>query len=618
VDIPEPQPAVPAPQPAVPAPAPPAVPHPDHPMGGHPPAPIPAVPPPHPTHDPHFPYPVPGPPEPYLPEFEDHDDGEWFEDFLNEDFRQPNLPPNAELKNGNIQPGSMPNTNNMLPPSPNANIPNTYMPPSNNIPNSPATNNIPPTNMPPSTLPNANVPRTDIPIASPSSPSALPNVPPPSSTPEAIPPPADASDFVPPVLLPGDDAGYLPPFVDDNDEALVPPVDDVLEDILIEYAEPPVEETSGLPGIPNKTPANITAVTVDPDVLNGLPKEDCITEEGAIGECYTADLCNYLGGKPYGSCHQGLDYYGDMRSCCVFNSYCGYETNKELTYLMNPEYPASTESVDDCMFKVDLLPGVCQLRLDFLDLVLKPMEDGVCDDNNALHISSPNPFTKIPVNKLCGNINQAPDDVLRTDIPHLYVHVDRDDPALYGVPDRRPPNKRSNTVKLNIRVKDFASRWNIRVSQISCDGANLQAPMGCAQYYNSNSGNISSLNFNDGAYARNLSLAACIKRDPTACAIEYNVRHMGVGETKGVADKLGYGLTCTDYLLIGGERTALCGGIHAAKRMVFPTHGPEFIFFQSDDKFINKVDVGYDIEYAHIQDCSETEFFKYPTKKMDS
>ena len=39
-------------------------------------------------------------------------------------------------------------------------------------------------------------------------------------------------------------------------------------------------------------------------------------------------------------------------------------------------------------------------------------------------------------------------------------------------------------------------------------------------------------------------MAACIKRDPAACGIEYNFKHLGVGDTKGVAGKLGYGLTC--------------------------------------------------------------------------
>lgn len=368
--------------------------------------------------------------------------------------------------------------------------------------------------------------------------------------------------------------------------------------------------------IPNKEMHHSEEEVEDSMVrLAGLLKEDCITESGVIGECLTHELCDFQGGHSHSSCHQGLDYFGDLRTCCIFNSYCGYETNKMLTYLMNPDYPEVTNSSDDCVFRVELLPSVCQVRLDFLELALKPMEEGVCDDDNALHISSDDPSVNIPVKKLCGTVNKGSEDVLRTDNPHVYVHVDRDEPQLQGLPDFRPPNKQTATLKLNVRVKDFASRWNIRISQISCDGANLQAPTGCAQYYNTNAGNITSLNFQDGSYRKDLSMAACIKRDPTACGIEYTLKHLAVGDTRGVAGKLGYGLTCKDYLLVGGERTAFCGSINLPKKMIFPTFGPEYLYFHSDSNFTNKVDVGYDIEYRHLQDCTDVDFFRYPTKK---
>ena len=35
------------------------------------------------------------------------------------------------------------------------------------------------------------------------------------------------------------------------------------------------------------------------------------------------------------------------------------------------------------------------------------MEEGVCDDDNALHISSDDPFVNIPVKKLCGTVNKV-------------------------------------------------------------------------------------------------------------------------------------------------------------------------------------------------------------------
>jgi len=396
-------------------------------------------------------------------------------------------------------------------------------------------------------------------------------------------------------------------------------------DPSISYADPSAIPNKPLSSsaIPNKEPADAVDVPLNPDALGfslespdfRLPKEECITAAGQIGECLSAYDCGLEDGELDGLCHQGHDSYHHLRSCCVYTSYCGFQTNKEVTYLKNPDYPSSTRTSGDCVFKIDLLPGVCQIRLDFLELELKPLVNGECEEGNALHIGSSDPGAFIPVKKLCGTVSSDVEDALRTDIPHVYVHVDRDHEAMAHLNDVRPPNKDDISVKLTLKVDNYPSRWNIRASQISCDGANLQAPTGCGQYYNSNSGNISSFNFKDGQYMKDLSFSACIKRDPLACAVEYNFKHLGIGETKGGQGKLGYGLTCKDYLLVNGERTALCGSQNLPRRMVFPTHGPESIFFSSDSQFRNKVDVGYSLEYTHLRNCTGVEYFKYPVKR---
>eukprot|EP00088_Acartia_fossae_P055716 TRINITY_DN6470_c0_g1_i1.p1 TRINITY_DN6470_c0_g1~~TRINITY_DN6470_c0_g1_i1.p1 ORF type:complete len:732 (+),score=85.38 TRINITY_DN6470_c0_g1_i1:111-2198(+) len=348
-----------------------------------------------------------------------------------------------------------------------------------------------------------------------------------------------------------------------------------------------------------------------------LPQESCHSSAGQLGECMSAYECGLEDGVPDGLCHQGLDASAHLRSCCIFSSYCGYETNKEITYLKNPDYPGTTSKGGDCIFKVDLLPGVCQIRLDFLELKLKPMVDGECDETNSLTIKSSVPHSIVPVKKLCGTVNEESEDAdpLRTDLPHLYVHVDREHPSLLGVKDTRPPNKDVVSIKLRIKVNDFPSRWNIRVHQIQCESSNLQAPAGCAQYYNTNSGNITSFNFLDGQYQKNMRIASCIKRDPYACGIEYDFKHFMVGDTKGGVGKLGYGLTCKDYLLINGEKTALCGSQTQPRKIVFPTSGPEMLFFSSDEDSRDKIDVGYSLEYRHLHDCENLEFFKYPVSK---
>lgn len=418
---------------------------------------------------------------------------------------------------------------------------------------------------------------------------------------------------------------YLPPSLSkgemDAPAALVGQESNVDEPIMVD-SKTMVPNKNPRLGIHNKEPEQIPdypakqVITLSPPPFK-YPKEDCHTHTGGIGECMTPFDCGQEGGVPSGLCHQGRDSFQQIRSCCIFESFCGYETNKEVTYLKNHEYPHSVNDDSDCVFKIDLLPGVCQLRLDFLDFALKPMTAGECDNDNALHVTSSDPTAFIPVKKLCGTLSQAVEDTLRTDNPHMYLHFNREDPLLQGLSDTRLPNKdlTNPSVRLSLKVKDFASRWDIRSTQIMCDGANLQAPTGCGQYYNMNAGNISTFNYLDGAYQNNIRMTSCIKRDPVACGLELNLKHFALGSA-GKAKKLGYGLTCDDYLVINGQKTGLCGSLNVGRKLVFPTSsGPEAIFFSSDNKHNDKVDVGFELEYKHHHSCKNIEFFKFPSRK---
>ena len=41
-----------------------------------------------------------------------------------------------------------------------------------------------------------------------------------------------------------------------------------------------------------------------------------------------------------------------FRSCCVFPSFCGYESNKEVVYFKSPEYPETSPVAAECNFRV--------------------------------------------------------------------------------------------------------------------------------------------------------------------------------------------------------------------------------------------------------------------------
>eukprot|EP00092_Neocalanus_flemingeri_P025565 GFUD01027716.1.p1 GENE.GFUD01027716.1~~GFUD01027716.1.p1 ORF type:complete len:809 (-),score=108.64 GFUD01027716.1:36-2462(-) len=343
-----------------------------------------------------------------------------------------------------------------------------------------------------------------------------------------------------------------------------------------------------------------------------LPPEDCHSEAGLLGECLSASDCGSTSGQPSGLCHMGRDVSLHARVCCTYPGHCGFETNHRVTYLKSPNYPEQISMLSHCPYTVNLLPGVCQVRLDFMDFHMKPLNHGICNPSNSMTIKSSHKSTTFPTTNLCGTIATGEDDPLRTDVPHLYAHFDMDPVLLRD--DSEIPNKKDTppSLQLNFNVTSYPSKWNIRVSQIVCDGANLQAPNGCSQYYNSNSGNITSLNLPDRQYMTDASIDACIARDPTACAIKYRFKTMGVGPTKGGG--LGYGLVCTDYIKFRGEKTGLCGK-GEGREMILPSKGPMGFSFRSDSSHIPEADVGYRVEYAYQHDCSDLQFFKYPVTK---
>ena len=336
--------------------------------------------------------------------------------------------------------------------------------------------------------------------------------------------------------------------------------------------------------VPNKAPSKEPSFKLPFPVtksflpLSVLPPEDCHSEAGLVGECLSAVECGATSGQPSGLCHMGRDVSLHASVCCTYPAHCGYESNHRVTYFQSPGYPSPATDVSDCPFTVNLLPGVCQVRLDFLDFQMKPLHRGQCDLKNSLLIKSSHSSTVIPMPRLCGTIASGKDDPLRTDVPHLYTHFDVDPAPEKNA--KKVPNKDliKPTLELHFNVENYPSVWNIRVSQIVCDGANLQAPSGCSQFYNSNSGNITSINLPDGEYMTDTSLDICLARDPTACAIKYKLAEMGVGPAKG---GLGYGLVCEDYLKLRGEKTGICGKA-TGRDMVLPLRGNVGLTFQSD------------------------------------
>ncbi|KAL0902556.1 hypothetical protein ABMA27_000396 [Loxostege sticticalis] len=227
---------------------------------------------------------------------------------------------------------------------------------------------------------------------------------------------------------------------------------------------------------------------------------DCSSMNTMNGTCLARRECNNLNGTITGIC-------ANRRGrCCIVSRTCGSTTNVNNTYFTSPGYPAAYAGGAACTITVNRCnTNVCQLRIDFLDLVLsQPDGDGNCV-TDAITITGGN--TVVPV--LCGdNTGQT-----------LYV-------------DFNGNNAITITVTATLATT-FARRWNIRLTQLGCDCPGI-APNGCLQYYTGTTGTINSFNYGGAANTLlsaslvtgtrqmvNLNYGICIRMEAGFCSIQY-------------------------------------------------------------------------------------------------
>jgi len=367
---------------------------------------------------------------------------------------------------------------------------------------------------------------------------------------------------------------------------------------------PKLPGQSNLPRLPGEPSFRPTRVRNNQNSNSIVPlatltdPETCYSG-GEVGQCSPAMQCHQHGGRVGAPC-MGSGW--QPRVCCVFEQRrCGFQSSHRVSNFKST--PGEVAPPASCGYRVNLLPKVCQVRLDFIDLQTKPMSHGLCDPNNQLKISvGPGQVARVPVSQLCGNVaREGERPTLSTDLPHIYVHFDR----------RQKKEGWTQPAYLQLEMKSagLPSSWNIRVSQVTCDAPRLQAPRGCNQWYTSLTGTITSLGFSGGQYQANQDITACVASDPGACGIQYEMKALQVGPTKGAS--LGYGLVCTDYIKFLGEKTSVCGGARDLS-MVLPARGPLGFTFRSDDKHVMGSDVGYSIGFKLLQDCSNVTFYQYP------
>ncbi|CAG4929456.1 unnamed protein product [Parnassius apollo] len=227
---------------------------------------------------------------------------------------------------------------------------------------------------------------------------------------------------------------------------------------------------------------------------------DCSSANTMNGTCLARRECNNLNGTITGTCASRRG------RCCIVSRSCGSTTNVNNTYFTSPGYPAAYAGGQSCSIIVNRCNAdICQLRIDFLDMVLaQPNGDGVCA-TDAITITGGN--TIVPT--ICGdNTGQT-----------LFVDFNG--------------NTAITITVTATSATTFSRRWNLRLIQLGCDCPGI-APNGCLQYYTGVTGTINSFNYGTTSNTAlssslvtgtrqiaNLNYGICIRMEAGYCAIQY-------------------------------------------------------------------------------------------------
>ena len=177
---------------------------------------------------------------------------------------------------------------------------------------------------------------------------------------------------------------------------------------------------------------------------------------------------------------------------------CGHQGKDQFINFINPHYPSHDNVAGTCHFRmVTQQPGICQVRVDFVDTELLSPVQGDCVDQYLIVSGS---TWSTGFNKLCG-IN--PDQ-------HFYIHLDKH----IGF---QHVDFTITSVTSNIPYK-----FGLWITQIDCfDGSSVMAPGGCTQFHFGMEGIIKSFNFEGVQYLNNQNYKSCIRSERGACFVEF-------------------------------------------------------------------------------------------------
>merc|ERR1712142_857481 len=301
----------------------------------------------------------------------------------------------------------------------------------------------------------------------------------------------------------------------------------------------------------------------------------CQTLDGKIGTCVTDKDCSTFTDANSEEC--GVLSATNKLYCCVHSARCDQLSSELVTYMYNEGYPDVSQNEDGCPISINILPGICQVRIDILDLLFTPRNNESCDPSNAIQVIS-SPGGSIAKQILCGNTTS--NDPLNTHNPHLYSHFNL---------SVDPSPLQSHFIGFFFAHKVPAA-WNIRVTQIRCDLEQssvvpLRSREKCSQWYTHSAGIIES---GEILVEGSGELRSCIRPDSEACGVRYHV----------------YNAVCAvpEQIRLLGFNASLCNGSSQDWEIVVPMTKDIGVLTMIDEQGAN---ASFKIGYSFIYECAD-------------
>ncbi|XP_071515664.1 LOW QUALITY PROTEIN: uncharacterized protein [Panulirus ornatus] len=175
---------------------------------------------------------------------------------------------------------------------------------------------------------------------------------------------------------------------------------------------------------------------------------------------------------------------------------CNERGGATMTNFVNPSYPYRDTAAGICMFRLDLQPSVCQVRVDVVETNLAAPTEGVCVRQ---YLTVQGTVWRPGLRRLCGTNSDT----------HFYLEVEEGVPAPY--------------VEVAVASQAGLSyRWGLWITQIDClNPSPLRAPTGCFQYFPESSGVLKSFSFDDGQYYVDQHYRLCLGVAPGTCSVTF-------------------------------------------------------------------------------------------------